>query len=49
MSSQQIPPPDSIFLRWGRFQLIVNGRLALTAVVVVSIATVLAIWLNTLR
>jgi len=49
MSSQQLPPPDSIFLKWGRFQLIVNGRLALGALVVVSLAAVIGIWLKVIH
>jgi hypothetical protein len=41
-----LPGPDSIFLKWGRFQLVVSGRLALAAVVVVSLVGLAALWVK---
>jgi hypothetical protein len=50
MSSQENLPPNSISLKWGRFQLIVTGRLALgVAVVVVAIGAVVGTWLKVLH
>jgi len=45
MSSQENPSPNSITLKWGRFQLIVTGRLALGVFAVVAIAAVVGSWL----
>jgi hypothetical protein len=35
-------PPDALYIRWGRFQAAIQGRLALVTVALVAIALIIS-------
>jgi hypothetical protein len=46
MSDQK--PPDALFIRWGKFQAGAFGRPAILALIALTAAVVLVLWLRLL-